>query len=144
MTTIANDMIVDAGLTVIVVGVTVFYLVAAFVLRWLVAVPFGSPSDTPFVAEIYWIVALSYILVAIIVGTTVEVLRSSFKAVFVCFVQVKLYWFCCRGYFAAFLACLSCSVFPLIGPSFCFVCLCHWRRCRRKRLSLSILLGRVG
>lgn len=89
MTTVANDITVDTGLAVLVVGVTVCYAVTASVLLQVVVKLFGSPSGGGFlVTEIFAIVFVSFFLVAIVVGTSVEVLRSAFKAVFVCFVQV--------------------------------------------------------
>lgn len=79
----------DAGLAALVVGATVCYVAVASALGQVVVKLSGSSSGGGFfVQETVAMVVVSYLLVTVIVGTTVEVLRSAFKAVFVCFVQV--------------------------------------------------------
>lgn len=91
MTTVANDIIVDAGLSVLVVAVTVCYVTAASLLFQAIVKVVGSSLGGGFVVMGFFVTAfVSYFLVVIVVGTTVDVLRSAFKAVFLCFVQVIL------------------------------------------------------
>ncbi|CAM9643374.1 unnamed protein product [Pylaiella littoralis] len=88
VTTVANDVIVDAGLAALVLGATVCYVAVASALGQVVVKLSGSSSGGGFlVQETVAMVVVSYLLVTVIVGTTVEVLRSAFKAVFLCFVQ---------------------------------------------------------
>lgn len=87
VTTIANDIVVDVGLTAVCAGLTVCFLCLAYLV---IAVTERALGGT-FLVGVYVIFLFSPFLVAFVVATTVEVLRSSFKAVFVCFVQVQ----CC-------------------------------------------------
>ncbi|CAN0166641.1 unnamed protein product, partial [Ectocarpus fasciculatus] len=85
VTTIANDIVVDVGLTAICVGLTVCFLAFAYLVIMANGVVFGGTFLVGFVA--YGTFLFGSFMVAFVVATTVEVLRSSFKAVFVCFVQ---------------------------------------------------------
>lgn len=87
MTTIANDTVVDVGLSALVFGSALCYLGAAYLVLVLIGGVLGVkgwPLGTAFA-----VFFCSYFFVTIIAATTVEVLRSSYKAVFVCFVQVR-------------------------------------------------------
>eukprot|EP00752_Nemacystus_decipiens_P017801 g15960.t1 len=85
VTTIANDSVVSVGLSALVFGSALCYLGVAYLALVLIGGVLGVkgwPLGTA-VAVFF----CSYVFGAIIVGTTVEVLRASYKAVFVCFVQ---------------------------------------------------------
>lgn len=89
MTTIANDAVVDIGLAGVVLGATMLYLFAVFLVLTAVSdVLHGNTSLSGIFGTFVWVVSGSYVLVAIVVATTLEALRSGVKAVFVCFVQV--------------------------------------------------------
>ncbi|CAM9494927.1 unnamed protein product [Ectocarpus sp. 4 AP-2014] len=83
VTTIANDIVVDVGLTAVCAGLTVCFLCLAYLVITVTHRVLGGT----FLVGVYVIFLFSPFLVAFVVATTVEVLRSSFKAVFVCFVQ---------------------------------------------------------
>lgn len=84
VTTIANDTVLDIGLTALVLGATAAYLAAAYLLLLLVGSVLGGLGGVLVVA----VLVLSWFVVNVIMATTIQVLRSSFRAVFVCFVQV--------------------------------------------------------
>jgi len=86
ITTIANDTVLDIGLTALVLGTTVAYLGAAYLLLLLAGSVLGGLGGILVVA----VLVLSWFVVNAIMATTIQVLRSSFRAVFVCFVQVTL------------------------------------------------------
>lgn len=75
----------DVGLTAICAGVTVCFVSFAYLVIAVNGKVFGGMFLTGFYVMFFF----STFLVAFVVATTVEVLRSSFKAVFICFVQVK-------------------------------------------------------
>lgn len=86
VTAIANDSVVDVGLSALVFGAALCHLGAVYLLLYLVGDVLGMrgwASTTSLV-----VLFCSYFFVTILAATTVEVLRSSYKAVFVCFVQV--------------------------------------------------------
>eukprot|EP00903_Cladosiphon_okamuranus_P019553 g17984.t1 len=85
VTTIANDTVVDVGLSAVVVVSSLCYLGAAYLVLVLTGDVLGMkgwPLSTSVIAF-----AFGYVFVAIIAGITTAVLRASYKAVFVCFVQ---------------------------------------------------------
>ncbi|CAM9256058.1 unnamed protein product, partial [Hapterophycus canaliculatus] len=88
MITIANDAVVDIGLAGVVLGATLLYSIAAFFV--LIAISdtlYGNAYLSPVFGTAIRDVCCSYVLVAVVVATALEVLRSGVKAVFVCFVQ---------------------------------------------------------
>lgn len=98
MTTIANDAVVNVGLSALIFGSAMCYLGAAYVVLVLVGDVLGM-KGWPVVTAVA-VLFCSYAVVTVIADTTVEVLHSSYKAVFVCFVQVRellLFVACCCG-----------------------------------------------
>lgn len=84
LTVIVNDAVVSVGLALLVVGQTVVY----FVSMLLVLVVF---VDYSFSSLGFWtmlLTALFMVPVVILFWINIEVVRSSHKAVIVCFVQV--------------------------------------------------------
>lgn len=83
---------VDVGLTMLTMAVTLGYMYALYLLVCLlllfsaVLVPVGGG-----VILLFFLLAgvFGYMACGLVIGTTLEVVRSGFKAVFVCFVQVK-------------------------------------------------------
>ncbi|CAN0274661.1 unnamed protein product [Scytosiphon promiscuus] len=88
VTTIANDVVVDIGLAGVVLGATMLYWVVAILLLALVS---DTIHGDALLSDVFWaalrLVCWSYLLVVIVVATTLEALKSGVKAVFVCFVQ---------------------------------------------------------
>lgn len=88
VTTLANDTAVHIALSMLGVFAALIYVVVAFCLALLLTV--SSVVET----KAWWgvsgpLVISIFVYVAVMV-TVLEVVRSSFKAVFVCFVQVSV------------------------------------------------------
>lgn len=84
LTVIVNDAVVSVGLTLVVVSQTILY----FAVMMVMFVVFVDPS---FSGLGFWAVLIAPLLmypVVIVFWINMEVVRSSHKAVIVCFVQV--------------------------------------------------------
>ncbi|CAN0331947.1 unnamed protein product [Ectocarpus sp. 6 AP-2014] len=85
ITMIANDGIVSAGLFLLTMGLMSTYLVVVCSSMVMLT---GAPFSGSLVALIMFVVVVFvFVPVAVCVSTTMSVLRSGHKAVFVCFVQ---------------------------------------------------------
>lgn len=113
VTALANDTVVDVGLTMLAMALTLGYMYALYLLVWLlialaVVMRFGG------IVLIFLLFAgvFGYLACGLVIATTLEVVRSGFKTVFVCFVQVT----CCLQCFAE----EGGGVLCLSWPMFCF------------------------
>ena len=95
MTTIANDVVVDFGLGLLAFSASFIYmLVAMLVLNASVTPGEGQNVDAVELFALLGCLLFGWVACVLFVMTSLEVFRSGFKTVFVCFIQVC--WFC-RG-----------------------------------------------
>ncbi len=118
VTTIANDTVLDIGLTTLVLGATAAYLAAAYLVLLLAGSVLGGLGGT----LVFAVLVLSWVVVNVIMATTIQVLRSSFRAVFVCFVQVG-------GSIACMLSAYLLSVCPGMVPFVLYCRSCFFAGC---------------
>lgn len=96
MTAIANDTVVDIGLTMLAIATSVVYMATAIAANMAVMLAYsalpelaeGGGAYSQFFLTFLASVLYGFVACVIIISTMLEVVRSGFKAVFVCFVQV--------------------------------------------------------
>lgn len=89
MTTIANDVVVDFGLGLLAFSASFIYMLVAMTV-FMASI---NPSDGKDVDAVELLSSLGclifgWVACLLFVKTSLEVFRSGFKTVFVCFVQV--------------------------------------------------------
>ena len=90
VTTIANDTVVDFGLTLFALAATLVYMMSAYLVYLASSYASRLASwETGGLVAVMYPAAFGFLACVIVISTTLEVVRSSFKAVFVCFVQVS-------------------------------------------------------
>lgn len=108
VTTLANDIVVEVGLRLLAVSATVVYVLVTGVMMFGAFMRVGGADffeddgtngdhKEPKVDTIeFWSVVgpqiFGVVALVFLISTVLEVVRSGFKAVFVCFVQVRRGW----------------------------------------------------
>ncbi|CAB1097817.1 unnamed protein product [Ectocarpus sp. CCAP 1310/34] len=90
VTTLANDIVVEVGLRLLALSATVVYVLLTGVMMFGAFMRVDGDSSMVDSVEFWSIVGpqiFGVVALAFLVSTVLEVVRSGFKAVFVCFVQ---------------------------------------------------------
>ena len=134
LTTIANDVVVDFGLRLLTFSASFIYVFVALTV-FIASISHGDNEDVDMVEVVSSLICLLFGWVAclLFVKTSLEVFRSGFKTVFVCFVQVGC--FCRDRVLYAFYTGNS----LLYSPSR-FLCVVRSERCTSRSLRQRIFL----
>lgn len=134
VTAVANDLIVETGLRLLALSATVAYFLISLSLISILNMSALRSMDT----ISFWLYVLPLIFgfasCLLFVSTALEVVRSGFKAVFVCYVQVRYHRtnsFC--WWVLLFASYIVFDDWPIVGSvTSCFVSSSCYRDCYRE------------